>query len=195
MLAVLFILALAVGVCFSQQQPQQQPAPQGDQAAPAPQEPSAKDKEKKDKKDKKEKKEKKKKDQKDSKSEDQLDTESVFSAGVANNVLNDLRDGLEGHSQRLMLSAFDQDKMAGYMSFEDQIQALFQKYDSFRVHYRIAQSTIEGSKGVVLVDFEMEEIPRTGGTPQRRNGSLRFEMERGRKGWKIVDFNPRGFFS
>jgi hypothetical protein len=72
---------------------------------------------------------------------------------------------------------------------------MFERYESFRVHYRIMQSTVEGSKGVVLAEFELEEIPRAGGTPQRRQGQLKFEMERGRKGWKIVDFNPRGFFS
>jgi hypothetical protein len=94
-----------------------------------------------------------------------------------------------------MLSAFDQDKMDGYLTFEDQIDAMMQRYDSFRVHYSISQSTIEGAKGVVLVDFELEEIPRDGGAPIRRSGQLKFEMERGRKGWKIVDFNPRGFFS
>jgi hypothetical protein len=114
---------------------------------------------------------------------------------VANSVLNDLRDGLEGHSQRLVLSVFDQDKMDGYLTFEDQIEALMQRYDSFRAHFRISQSNVEGSKGVVLVDFQLEEIPRTGGAPIRRNGQVRFEMERGKKGWKIVDFNPRGFLS
>lgn len=140
----------------------------------------------------KDKKDKKKKDK--AKSQDPYDS-AVFSQAVANSVLNDLRDGLEGHSQRLVLSAFDQDKMEGYLSFEDQIEAMMQRYDSFRVHFRISQSTIEGPKGVVLVDFEMEEIPRAGGAPIRRNGQVKFEMERGRKGWKIVDFNPRGFLS
>ncbi|MGB9104372.1 MAG: hypothetical protein WCC59_06430 [Terriglobales bacterium] len=143
-------------------------------------------------KEKKEKKEKKKKDK--AKSQDPYDS-AVFSQAVANSVLNDLRDGLEGHSQRLVLSAFDDDKMDGYLTFEDQIDAMMQRYDSFRVHFRISQSTIEGPKGVVLVDFEMEEIPRAGGAPIRRNGQVKFEMERGRKGWKIVDFNPRGFLS
>jgi Ni/Co efflux regulator RcnB len=143
-----------------------------------------KDKEKKDK--------KKKKDK--AKPEDVYDS-AVFSQAVANNVLNDLRDGLEGHSQRLLLSAFDQDKMDGYLTFEDQIEALMQRYDSFRVHFRISQSTIEGPKGVVLVDIDLEELPRAGGIAIRRNGQVKFEMERGRKGWKIVDFTPRGFFS
>jgi hypothetical protein len=141
------------------------------------------------------KKDKKKKDKKEKSKPDDANANAAFSQAVANNLLSDLRDGLEGHSQRLMLSAFDQDKMDGYLTFEDQIQAMFQRYDSLRVHYRITQSTVEGSRGVVLAEFEMEEIPRSGETPQRRQGQLKFEMERGRKGWKIVDFNPRGFFS
>jgi len=142
----------------------------------------------------KEKQEKKDKKKKDKAKADPYDS-VVFSQAVANNVLNDLRDGLEGHSQRLVLSAFDDDKMDGYLTFEDQIEAMMQRYDSFRVHFRISQSTIEGPKGVVLVDFELEEVPRAGGAPIRRNGQVKFEMERGRKGWKIVDFTPRGFLS
>ncbi|MGZ4822671.1 MAG: hypothetical protein ACXVZM_13790 [Terriglobales bacterium] len=135
------------------------------------------------------------KDKKKKKDKNKPQDVAIFSQAVANSVLSDLRDGLEGHSQRLVLSAFDQDKMDGYLTFEDQIEAMMQRYDSFRVHFNITQSTIEGPKGVVLVDWQMEEIPRTGGVPIRRNGQVKFEMERGRKGWKIVDFNPRGFFS
>ncbi|HWR16481.1 MAG TPA: hypothetical protein VN577_16780 [Terriglobales bacterium] len=140
-------------------------------------------------------KDKKKKDKKKGASQDELDSE-VFSDAVARNVMEDLREGLEGHSQRRMLSAFDGDKFDGFLSFEDQIQAMFDKYDSFRVHFRIVQTTVEGPKGVILVDFSMEEIPRgTESMPQRKNSQIRFELERGRKGWKIVDMNPRGFFS
>lgn len=185
--ALFLVLGLATTLSYAQES---QPSSSSAQQAASGDSKS----EKQEKQDKKDKKKKEKKDKKDKGQQDELNTE-MFSQAIANNVLNDLRDGLEGHSQRLMLSAFDQDKMDGYLSFEDQIQAMFAKYDSFRVHYRISNSTIEGSKGVVLVDFEMEEIPRGGGNPQRRNGQIRFEMERNRKGWKIVDFTPRGFFS
>ena len=138
---------------------------------------------------------KKKKDKKDKGSQDVLNTE-VFSTAVANSVLNDLRDGLEGHTQRLMLSAFDADKMDGYLQFEDQIEAFFNRYTSFSVYFRIAQSATEGPKGIVLVDIQLEEIPRGNTSPPvRKNGQIRFELERGKKGWKIVDFNPRNFFS
>ncbi|MGC2322773.1 MAG: hypothetical protein WA463_09105 [Terriglobales bacterium] len=140
-------------------------------------------------------KDKKKKDKKDKGSQDDLNTE-VFSTAVANNVLNDLRDGLEGHTPRLLLSAFDRDKMDGYLEFEDQIQAFFNRYESFRVYFRIVQSSTDGPKGIVLVDIQLEEIPRGATSPPvRKNGQMRFELERGKKGWKIVDFNPRTFFS
>jgi len=140
-------------------------------------------------------KDKKKKDKKDKGSQDAVNAE-VFSTAVANSVLNDLRDGLEGHTQRLMLSAFDADKMDGYLQFEDQIEAFFNKYTSFNVYFRIAQSATEGPKGIVLVDIQLEEIPRGNASPPiRKNGQMRFELERGKKGWKIVDFSPRNFFS
>ena len=154
-----------------QQPPQQQPSPQ---QQPTP--------------------EKKKKDKKDKGSQDVMNAE-VFSTAVANSVLNDLRDGLEGHTQRLMLSAFDADKMDGYLEFEDQIEAFFNKYIAFTVWFRIAQTSIDGPKGIVLVDIQLEENPRGAAPPVRKNGQMRFELERGKKGWKIVDFSPRNFFS
>ncbi len=153
-------------------------------------------KEKQDKKDKKKKEKQAKKDKK-SGAQDTIEpqTSQVFSERTANDVLGMIRDGLEGHSQRLLLSAFDSDKMDGYLSFEDQIDAFFRRYEAFRVHFRIANVTIEGTKGVVLVDSEIEEIPQSGGAPQRKRGQLRFELEQGRKGWRVVDFRDRGFFS
>jgi len=161
----------------SGQQQQQQPPPQQQQ-------PPEQSKEKK-----------KKKDKKDKGSQDVVNTE-VFSTAVANSVLNDLRDGLEGHTQRLMLSAFDADKMDGYLEFEDQIEAFFNKYSTFSVYFRIAQTATDGPKGIALVDIQLEEIPRGSASPPiRKNGQMRFELERGKKGWKIVDFSPRNFFS
>lgn len=146
---------------------------------------SDKDKKKKD----------KKKKKKDSSAADMPDT-SMFSDRVAQDVLSQLRDGLEGRMQRTFLNAFDGDKMDGYLQFEDQIEAFFRRYDSFRVHFRIAQTAIEGTRGVVLVDVELEQAPAGGAAPPvRKRNQMRFELERGRKGWKIVDFRPRGFFS
>jgi len=140
----------------------------------------------------------KKKKKKDS-SQDVMNSE-VFSDAVATSVLNQIRDGLEGHSPRLMESAFDGDKMEGYLQFEDQLEAMFQRYSEFRVHFEMGQNSIEGTKGIILVNIEMEQVPNFTANnqnpqPQRKNGQVRFVLERGKKGWQIVDFSPRSFFS
>ena len=92
---------------------------------------------------------------------DDIEVAANFSESVAYAVLQRLTDGLESHNDRLMLSAFDHDKMDGYLNFENQVQAFFQQYDSFRIHFRISQATGEDGRGVALADFEMEELSRS----------------------------------
>jgi hypothetical protein len=121
--------------------------------------------------------------------------DTVFDERAAAEVLGTIRDGLEGHSQRLLLSAFNGDKMDDFLSFQDQIEAYFTRYEGFRVTLHILQTSEENNRGVILADFQLESEPRGGGRISRREGQLRFELERGAKGWKIVDLNPRGFFS
>jgi len=138
----------------------------------------------------------KKKRKKEKGSPDNVTVAITFSDAVAEEVLQQLADGLEGHNERLLLSAFDDNKMDGYLNFEDQILAMFQRYDSFRVHFRIVQATTEGDKGVVLVDMEMEKNPSSSNLqPVRKREEIRFEVEHGKKGWKIVDLRPRTFFT
>lgn len=117
-----------------------------------------------------------------------------FDERAAAKVLGTIRDGLESRSQRRLLSAFDAGKMDGFLTFEDQIDAFFNRYQSFRVTIRIIQTSEEKNRGVILAEFQLENESR-GGYVSRRQGQLRFELERGTKGWKIVDFNPRDFFS
>ena len=140
----------------------------------------------------------KKKDKKKKGGDDAINDEQ-FSDRVIENVMRDLKDGMEGHMQRLVLSVFDDNQMDGYLQFEDQIEQFFNKYDAFRIHYRIIQNSVEGGKGIAVVEMQMEAIPRSGsgigsGTQLRRDQQIRFELERGKKGWKIVDFRPRDFF-
>jgi hypothetical protein len=121
---------------------------------------------------------------------------SVFSDAIASNVISQFVEGLNGHSRRSLLSAVDDSKMDGYLQFEEQLEAFFDRYESLDVHTRIAQSSQEGGKGIVLVDVEMEEARRGGAAPPvLKREQIRFELERGRKGWKIVDLQPRSFFS
>jgi hypothetical protein len=119
----------------------------------------------------------------------------VFDERAAAQVLGTIRDGLEGHSSRRFLSAFDADKMDGFLTFQDQIEAYFTRYEATRVTLRILQTSEENNRGVILVDFQLENTPRDGGRISTHQGQLRFELERGAKGWKIVDIDPRSFFS
>lgn len=139
---------------------------------------------------------KRKKKKKKKGSVDDLTPSPTFSDAVAQSLLQKLADGLEGYSDRLMLSTFDQNKMRGFAIFQQQVAALFRRTDSFRVHFRIVKTSTEDAKGISLVEFEMEAIPRAADQqPVRKRDQLRFEMERGDKGWKIVDIQSRDFFS
>jgi hypothetical protein len=88
-----FLLLALIVTLAAQQLPVPASAPQDSSAAP--QGASAAQKNKKHKKD------------------DAADT-AVFDERAAAEVLGTIRDGLEGHSQRLLLSAFDGDKMDGF---------------------------------------------------------------------------------
>jgi ketosteroid isomerase-like protein len=119
----------------------------------------------------------------------------VFDERAAAVVLGTIRDGLESHSAHRLLSAFDADKMDGYRTFQDQIDAYFAANEGIRVTLRILQTSQEGDRGYILAAFQLENNPRNGEQLSRREAQLRFVLERGPKGWKIVDFDPREFFS
>jgi hypothetical protein len=121
---------------------------------------------------------------------------ATFSEEVAAELIGRLATGLENHNERTMLSTFDSAQMDGYLNFQNQIDTLFQSYDVFRVHFRIAEIGVAEQKHTAVVDFELEESAGSGNLPSiRKENQLRFEMERGSKGWKIVDVTPRTFFS
>jgi hypothetical protein len=119
-----------------------------------------------------------------------------FSNDVVSRLLTQVTQGFVSNNQAQVLAAFDAGRMRYYARFRDNIQTLFAKYDSFRAAYRLRQSWPEGERGVVIVDFELEATPvEENSPPMRHSAQLRFEFARGRKGWRIVDLAPRGFFS
>lgn len=119
-----------------------------------------------------------------------------FSNDVVSRLLQQVTQGLITHNQGQVLSAFDPARMKNYAQFRDNLAALFAKYENFRAAYRLRQSWPQGDRGVIIAEFELEGSPLEEGSPPfRRSAQLRFEFERGRKGWRIVDVEPRGFFS
>jgi hypothetical protein len=120
------------------------------------------------------------------------ETPSGFDEGVADQVLSTLSEGLETQDERLILSVFDPDKMPGYGAFASQIHTLLDQYDNFRVRYRIRDTALQGERGIVLIDLQLEATSSDDSeTPVRNNAQVRVEFERAGKAWKIVDFQPR----
>ncbi len=119
-----------------------------------------------------------------------------FSEATVNRVLRQLKDGLEGHNEHRLLSAFDPDQMDGYLAFRDQLEGFFRRYDAIRVFYRIVQTSVDSSKGVALVEMQMEAEPADASSPPvRRDRQVRVEMVRSKKGWKIVALTPADFLA
>ncbi len=118
---------------------------------------------------------------------------TAFNVGDANAVLAQVREALEGHSPRKFLAIIAADKMGGYVSFRDQMEAFYSRYDNIRVNIRSIQTSSDGDKGIITASFQMETTPRSGNVV-RREDQLRIELERTDKGWRIVELNPRSFF-
>lgn len=123
-------------------------------------------------------------------------TSQDFTGAVANDLLFRLADGMESRNPRLTLGVFDPARLSDYGRFSAQVNAWLRDHSSFRVYYKVRQTSVEDGRGIALVDFAYEAQPVTeGATPVRRHEQLRFAFERGRRGWKIVDVSPRAFFS
>jgi hypothetical protein len=119
-----------------------------------------------------------------------------FSDRTLNNVLNEIKKGMEAHDAQAVLSSFDSGKMEGYLDFASQFELFLSEYDSFRLHYRIVQTDVEGQKGIALVEMQMQADPHDpGAIPLRRDRQVRFELEPSKKDWKVVGINPRAFFA
>ena len=123
----------------------------------------------------------------------QADTSSdVFTEAEASKLLKQVADGLQGHSKRKMLSAFDLSRMDGGPLFAEHITAFFNEYDSIRVHFKLVQV----KDNVAVVDAEMDSTPRNAADPpQHKNLQLRFTAATTAGGWRFVDLQPRNFFA
>lgn len=119
----------------------------------------------------------------------------AFDAQVASRMLLQLSEALQGHSQKQFLGLFDLDKMKDGPLFKQQINSFFGQAESIRVHLNLVDTSVDGEKGGLVVDAEIEAQPRDGGAPTRRNERLNFAVAKVGDRWKFVDVQPRSFFS
>ncbi len=114
----------------------------------------------------------------------------------AEQVMTVLNDGLTGHNSERFLSAFDPDQMQNYSSFADQVRTLFDLYDNFRVHYQILEvRPAPDATATVTANLELQADDAHSNVPGlSRNGQIHLHLSTGKRGWKISDLQPRGFF-
>ena len=117
---------------------------------------------------------------------------SAFTEADAAKLLGQVAEGLQGHSPKKMLSAFDLARMDGAAAFKEQITAFFNQYETIRVHFKL----VEVKDGTAVVNAELDGTPRDAITPpEHKRVRLTFTAGNGADGWKFIDVQPRGFFS
>lgn len=117
---------------------------------------------------------------------------STLTEGDAAKLLGQIAEGLQGHSPKKLLSAFDLARMDGGATFKEQITAFFNQYETIRVHFKL----VEVKDGTAVVNAELDETPRDAITPpEHKRIRLTFAAGNGPEGWKFIDVQPRAFFS
>jgi hypothetical protein len=124
----------------------------------------------------------------------QAPPQSAFDEKLASQMLLQLSEALQGHSQKQFLALFDLEKMKDGALFQQQISSFYSQTESIRVHMNLGEITDEGGSVTVSVNAEMEAEPRNGGPIARQNEMITFTVANA-GGWKFVDVQPRSFFS
>jgi hypothetical protein len=118
-----------------------------------------------------------------------------FSEEVVQDLLSKLYEGIIAQDRAGTLGLFDRERMPGYADFASRIELMLGRYDSFRVGYRLLQTSEGTGTNAAMVDFTLEAIPADENQlPVRASAQLRFTFSRGEGGWKISDLQPREFF-
>jgi hypothetical protein len=126
----------------------------------------------------------------------QKDGSVVFTERVAAGLLDQVKQGLEGHMAKKTLDSFDLSRMGGGAAFKNQIAAFLNQYESIRFRFNLLETSTNGAEATAVVDVEMEEnLPGDVSAPIHKHAQLRFVAQNSPKGWKFTGVEPRSFFS
>jgi len=126
---------------------------------------------------------------------------SSFNDRIAATLLGQIKESLQGHSQKKLLACFDLAKMKDGALFKQQVNAFFDQTGTIRVHFNLQQASTEEpqmkvNQGIAVLDAEMEVEALDGNVPSlHKHVQLRLIAEPGASGWKITEVQPRSFFS
>jgi len=119
-----------------------------------------------------------------------------FNDHAAAVLLGQIKESLQGHSQKKLLASFDLTRMKDGALFKQQINSFFDQTGTIRVHFNLQQASTEENKDVAVLDAEMEAEALDGNTPSlHKHVQLRLTAEPSASGWKITEVQPRSFFS
>lgn len=115
---------------------------------------------------------------------------------IIRDVLGPLQRGMESHNLVQVLAIFDQQQTTDYAQIRDQLRAFFDQYDAIHFRYQLLQATSDKNHGSAVAEIEMDATPADPSqVTLRRDTQMRFRMDLGRKGWRLVGFSPADFFA
>lgn len=119
----------------------------------------------------------------------------AFTDENALSVLDNLQAALQSYNRKKFLAQFNSANMPNFSAFQNEIQALFDRYDSFTVTYHLVESAMQNGKGVALADFGLDATSSENDTLDlRRHTRLRIVVAWTGKEWEIVDLSPTTIF-
>ena len=122
--------------------------------------------------------------------------QGAFTVRDGSRLLRQMNDALVTRDARKFVACFDLERMSDGELFGQQVASFIAHTDSIRLHFNITEATVDGDKGGLTVDAEMEAEPRDGeGLPLHKQATLQFVAEHESAGWKFTDVQPRSFFS
>jgi len=126
----------------------------------------------------------------------QQDAPGAFTDQIATRLLDQIKEGLEGHMAKKTLGSFDLSRMTAGPAFRNQITAFMNQYETVRIHFNLLETSTTGAEATALVDMEMEQnLSGDVSAPVRKHAQIRFTAQSGTKGWRFTDVQPRSFFS
>jgi hypothetical protein len=124
----------------------------------------------------------------------QSPAQPAFTDKTASGLLLQLSETLEAHSLKRFMALFDVSQMKNGGVFRQQVTLFFSQTDSIRVYLSLVETAVENERATLNVDAEMDAQPNNG-PAWRRNAQLTLVLASAGGSWKIVDIQPRSFFS
>ncbi len=115
---------------------------------------------------------------------------------VIRDVFGPLQRGMQSHNLYQVLATFDEQGTSDYAQIRDQLRAFFYQYDEIRFRYKLLQVTSDKDHASAVAEVQVDATPADPSqVTLRRETQMRFRMNLGHKGWRLVGFSPPDFFT